>query len=196
MGANLETLRRNPGLDEDERTKILSETIEEQARLVALLTALQSLARADARAGMDHELVDVGEIADAAVEAARRRHPQARIDLAEGDAVPIDAWPAGLRLMLDNLIENAVRHGGGSVDLRVSPFDGGGALIEVDDAGPGVPADERDAIFDRFSRGSTAAGDGSGLGLALVGQQAALHGGSVEVGDIGCGGGPVRRATG
>lgn len=188
MGANLETLRRNPGLDEDERTKILGETIEEQARLVALLTALQSLARADARAGMDHELVDVGEIADAAVEAARRRHPHARIDLAEGDAVPVDAWPAGLRLMLDNLIENGVRHGGGSVDLRVAPVNRGGAVIEVDDSGPGVPTDERDAIFDRFSRGSTAAGDGSGLGLALVAQQAALHGGSVEVGTSDAGG--------
>jgi signal transduction histidine kinase len=188
MGANLETLRRNPGLAEDERNKILGETIEEQARLVALLTALQSLARADARAGMEHEPVDVGELADAAVEAARRRHPEARIDLAEGDAVPIDAWQAGIRLMIDNLIENAVRHGGGSVDLRVSHLDGGGALVEVDDAGPGVPEEERESIFGRFTRGTTATGEGSGLGLALVAQQAALHGGRVEVGSSDAGG--------
>ncbi|MEA2347816.1 MAG: two-component system, OmpR family, sensor histidine kinase PrrB [Thermoleophilaceae bacterium] len=188
MGANLETLKRNPGLPQEERTKILGETIDEQARLVTLLTALQSLARADARAGMEHEPVDLGELVDAAVEAARRRHPEARIDLAEGDPVPIEAWPAGVRLMVDNLIENAVRHGGGSVDLRVDTTPEGGGLLEVDDAGPGVPEDERDAIFERFSRGTTAAGDGSGLGLALVGQQAALHQGSIEVGSSEAGG--------
>ena len=54
--------------------------------------------------------------------------------------------------------------------------------LHVDDRGPGVPPAERARIFERFARGSSVV-SGSGLGLALAAQQAALHGGSVEVGD-------------
>jgi signal transduction histidine kinase len=55
--------------------------------------------------------------------------------------------------------------------------------IVVDDNGRGLPVDEHQTVLGRFSRGSTAAPGGSGLGLALVAQQAALHGGSIELSD-------------
>jgi two-component system sensor histidine kinase PrrB len=188
MGANLETLRRNPDLPAEERTKILAETIQEQDRLTALLGSLQSLARADAGAMMEREPVDVGELADAAVEAARRRHPEALIDLADGEPLPIEAWPHGIRLMIDNLVENAVRHGRGRVEIILGPDGDDRVMLAVADAGPGIPEGEREKVFGRFVRGSSAEGDGSGLGLALVRQQVLLHDGTIEIGESALGG--------
>ncbi len=53
--------------------------------------------------------------------------------------------------------------------------------IAIDDNGGGIPEEERRVVFDRFSRGSTASHSGSGLGLALVAQQAQLHGGTAAL---------------
>jgi len=58
---------------------------------------------------------------------------------------------------------------------------GEGVEIAIDDNGTGVPEAERTAVFERFSRGSTASRSGSGLGLALVAQQAELHGGEASL---------------
>ncbi len=82
-----------------------------------------------------------------------------------------------------NLAQNAERYGGGAVrlGLRRSPF---GVRFEVDDAGPGVPAADRERVFERFSRGGAgrrAPGTGVGLGLALVSEHVALHKGRVFV---------------
>jgi two-component system sensor histidine kinase PrrB len=61
-------------------------------------------------------------------------------------------------------------------------------VLRVEDDGHGVPAEERDQVFERFFRGARSADSGSGLGLALVAQQAVLHGGRVDVGDSPMGG--------
>jgi signal transduction histidine kinase len=89
-----------------------------------------------------------------------------------------------------NLLDNAERHGGGPVRVAVLRRDGC-VRLEVDDAGPGVPAHLRDRVFERFARG--AAGhrrddDGTGLGLAVVAQHVRAHGGTVWVEDRPCGG--------
>jgi len=89
--------------------------------------------------------------------------------------------PAGLRLVIDNAITNAVKHGGATEICLSAVSSGEGVEIVVDDNGAGVPEEERAAIFARFSRGSTAARSGSGLGLALVAQQADLHGGTAAM---------------
>lgn len=86
-----------------------------------------------------------------------------------------------LSVAVRNLIENAIRHGGGSVEVatRATPE---GAEITVSDRGPGIPASERDRLFAPFYRGaaSRAAGrKGTGLGLALVQRIIEAHGGSV-----------------
>lgn len=91
-----------------------------------------------------------------------------------------------LRQVLTNLLDNADEHGGGAVAaraLRSGPL----AVLEVDDDGPGVREADRAVIFDRFGRGRTSgvrgSRDGTGLGLALVAQHVAAHGGRVQVGD-------------
>lgn len=91
-----------------------------------------------------------------------------------------------LAQVLGNLLDNAGQHGGGATAVRLGRAPGV-VFLEVDDEGPGVPAQDREAIFDRFVRGRPATargdGDGTGLGLALVAQHVTAHGGSVRVTD-------------
>jgi signal transduction histidine kinase len=84
--------------------------------------------------------------------------------------------------ILVNLIDNASRHGKEEVRVEASAQNGS-VVLRVLDRGPGVPAAERERIFDPFARGANAAGGGSGLGLALVRHYATAHRGRVEVGD-------------
>jgi signal transduction histidine kinase len=91
-----------------------------------------------------------------------------------------------LRHLLRNLLENAERHAGGKVELRVEPLDPArpeaGARIEVADRGPGVEDTERERIFEPFAKGGAAPADaGVGLGLAIVRQVARHHGGEARV---------------
>ena len=87
--------------------------------------------------------------------------------------------------MGDTLLRTAVKFtpAGGSVAVRARAS-GGEALIEVIDSGPGVPADERDSIFDSFFRGRAKGGGriaGSGLGLAIAREFVEAHGGRISV---------------
>ncbi len=87
-----------------------------------------------------------------------------------------------------NLLDNATRHTppGSCVELTLREEDGE-AVVEIGDDGPGIPAEMRGSIFDRFVRGTgtadTARGTGTGLGLAIVSAVAESHGGSVEAGE-------------
>ena len=108
-----------------------------------------------------------------------RNYPDLEVSLASPTTVLMVGMPAGLRLVIDNAITNAVKHGG-ATEVRLAAIS---SVVEitVDDNGLGVPEEERAAVFDRFSRGSTAARSGSGLGLALVSQQAEIHGGTAAL---------------
>ncbi|MGH8903533.1 MAG: sensor histidine kinase [Egibacteraceae bacterium] len=183
MQANLDALARNPSLEPDERARLLADVAAEQTRLAALLDALQSLARGDAGALARTEPLDLADLADAAVQAAQARHPSVHFSFVDpGGPVPLTGSPEGLRMLVDNLLENAARHGRpeGRVSAAVER-DTGATTLTVDDDGPGVPAEERERVFDRFTRGADARGPGSGLGLALVAQQTRLHGGTARI---------------
>jgi signal transduction histidine kinase len=101
-------------------------------------------------------------------------------DMSEGTAM-IEGDPAALRRLIRNLLENARRHGGGAVEVRVEAT-GEGWRICVDDRGPGVPEAERERIFTAFYRppGHREGDGGVGLGLALVRQIAEKHGGTAR----------------
>ena len=81
-----------------------------------------------------------------------------------------------------NLVDNAVRYSGagGRVDVAVEAA-GGGARLTVSDDGPGIAADERERVFDRFYRPAGEPEPGSGLGLAIVKTIAQAHGASVTL---------------
>jgi signal transduction histidine kinase len=187
--ATLSSLRRHPDLPAERRTAMVEDALDEQRRIVDLLDGLQAMARGDA-APLKHTSVDLAEVVDAVVTATAARHPGLTLHAELPDApVVVDGWEPGLRLMVDNLVVNAARHG--RPDGRVTvTLDGpaGAPVLHVDDDGPGVPPAERDAIFAPFTRVNGTDRPGSGLGLALVAQQARHHAATVTVDDSPLGG--------
>jgi signal transduction histidine kinase len=184
--ATLDALRRHPELPDGRRAEMLGDAATEQRRMVDLLDGLQALARGDAPEAQ-HSTVDLAEVADAAVIAAAARHPDVAIDAELPEtAVTVRGWEPGLRMLVDNLVENAAVHGRDGGRVRVSLDER--PVLHVDDDGGGVPEEERARIFEPFARVHGADRPGSGLGLALVDQQARHHGVRVAVGDSPLGG--------
>lgn len=180
MRTNLEVLSTLAMRDE-QREEVIADVMRTQTRIEATLTALERLAQGELTTIDDFVPVDITELLDRAAHDAVRNYPEVRVSLASSTTVLMVGLPAGLRLVIDNAITNAVKHGGATEIQLSADSSGEGVEIIVDDNGAGVPEDERAAIFARFSRGSTAARSGSGLGLALVAQQADLHGGTAAM---------------
>ena len=181
MRANLDVLARSTNLSDAEQ-RLMVDVAREQGRLLALLDGLQQLARGDAAAAVPRERIDLADVVDAAVTNAAARHGDATITFSGPDDVPVDGWPDGLRLLVDNLLDNAVRHSRPDVRVEVTlAVEGARARLLVDDDGPGVPERDRERMFERFVRGDGTRAPGSGLGLALVRQQAIAHGGRVDL---------------
>jgi signal transduction histidine kinase len=185
LGAYIETLNRPIEPAPDVRHRIVSEMQVEYQRLVDLLNGLQSLARGDAGALPRFTDTDLRQLVQDATNAARRRHPTTAISTVFDDTYPVvHGWAEGLRLAVDNLLANAVLHGrpAGVVTVEVGTT-GDVVTIAVDDDGPGIPPEQRDAMMTRFARGADTTTKGSGLGLALVLQQAEIHRGGIELAD-------------
>jgi two-component system sensor histidine kinase PrrB len=178
MRTNLEILSDHPDLDPAERAEVLADLRDEHARLQGLLVTLRALAQGDLVEADAFTTVDLGELVEASVADAARRHPEARITV-RADATPrLRGWEPGLRMISDNLLNNAVVHG--SPDIQVTlRREGEHAVLTVDDAGPGIPPEARERVFQRFERGP--ASPGTGLGLTLVAQQVDLHRGTVRI---------------
>jgi two-component system, OmpR family, sensor histidine kinase PrrB len=191
--ATLSTLQRHLDLPADRRAEMLGDALAEQRRLVELLDGLQALARGDA-GPLELTEVDLAEVVDAAATAVADRHPGLRLSAELPDTpVAIEGWEPGLRLLADNLVENAARHGrpDGQVRVRLDaarPGQDGGVLLTVEDDGPGIPEADRERIFSPFARLDATNGEGSGLGLALVEQQVRHHGARIDVGESPLGG--------
>lgn len=180
MRINLDVLDGDPAPDPAERADIVADLRAGQERLLGLLVMLRTLAQGDLVEADAFGPVDVADLVDAAVADLRRDHPQARVRTTGAGPCVVHAWPPGLRSALDNLLTNAAVHGAGPVEVALLPFpDGSAVRLTVADHGPGIPPGAREDVFHRFHRRPDS--PGSGLGLALVGQQAALHGGAVTV---------------
>ncbi|MEV0945329.1 HAMP domain-containing sensor histidine kinase [Rhodococcus sp. NPDC049939] len=180
-------------LTEEQRTEILHELRATERQIEATLTDLESLAVGELFEASDHEDFDLVELADRCVQEASRRLPDVALELSAPTSLPISGLPSGLRLVLENAITNAVRHGRADrIAITVAGNDGQGSTITVDDNGIGIPEHERATLFERFARGSSAHPDGSGLGLALIAQQASLHGGTAELTESPLGGARLR----
>jgi two-component system sensor histidine kinase PrrB len=180
MRTNLEVLS-TLDMPDEQRKEVLGDVIRTQSRIEATLTALERLAQGELSTSDDHVPVDITELLDRAAHDATRVYPGVDVSLVPSPTCIIVGLPAGLRLAVDNAIANAVKHGGATRVELSAVSSRAGVEIAIDDNGRGVPEDERQVVFARFSRGSTASHSGSGLGLALVAQQAELHGGTAEL---------------
>ena len=152
-------------------------------RLVALIRDL-----------FDCSLLETGQLdirprrqrADALLEAALGAQAAARPGELRLSATPnlmITVDPIRFDQFVNNLVTNALRHGAPPVEVAVRPGDGG-AYVVVTDEGPGIPADQRSDIFDKFwqaSSGHARASEGAGLGLNLVQGLVRVHGGEITV---------------
>lgn len=171
---------RSPG----ELRDAISSALGEVDRLARLADDLLIAARADRGAiPIRRESVDVDELlsrvsgrfARAAAQQSRRIERTAP----QGTSVSID--PLRAEQALGNLLDNALRHGSGTVKIEAR-IQSGELMVEVTDEGRGFPEEFRDHAFERFSRADQGrTGGGAGLGLAIVGAVAAAHGGSASV---------------
>ena len=187
MRTNLEVLT-TLDLPDEQRKEVLNDVVRTQSRIEATLSALERLAQGELSTADDHVPVDITELLDRAAHDAMRVYPELQVSLVPSPTCIIVGLPAGLRLAVDNAIANAVKHGGATRVQLSAVSSRAGVEIAVDDDGSGIPEEERQMVFERFSRGSTASHSGSGLGLALVAQQAQLHGGTASLHDSPLGG--------
>ena len=116
-------------------------------------------------------------------EAALAGHP-VRYDVeVEPPDLVVLADRARLHQLLANLLDNAGRHSPPEGTVRVRAYRAGDCMVlEVADQGPGIPPEDRAAVFERFTTGGAADG-GTGLGLAIARWVTELHGGRIEVAD-------------
>ena len=154
-------------------------------RLEALVEDLLLLARsdADARPLSAREPLDVRELAGEVT--GRYGSARVPVSLAPGPVVFASANRDEARRALRNLVDNAVRHAASEVTVSAVP-DGAHAVLTVADDGPGIPAQDRERVFERFTRLDHARGrddGGTGLGLAIVRELARRGGGSVRLAD-------------
>jgi signal transduction histidine kinase len=149
-------------------------------RLSRLVADLLLLARLDEAHPARPRPVDLGELAeDLAARYAGARVP-VRVSGPVAPAVVVGD-PDGLRRLVTNLVDNAVRHAAAAVTITVAPGE-----VAVADDGPGIPAADRERMFDRFARRDDARdrdAGGSGLGLPIARELARVHGGSVALED-------------
>ena len=157
---------------------------EEVTRFGHLVEDLLEVSRFDAGAAeLSLEEIRPAELARHAL--AARDHDGVEL-VVEPGTPPVRADKRRLERVLSNLLSNADVHGDGATRVVVGPTPAG-AFVAVDDAGPGVPPEQRETIFERFARGRAAGrrarGDGVGLGLSLVAEHVRLMGGTVRVTD-------------
>ena len=184
-GLRLGMARAAEAPDADSMRAMLNDLDQSTQRVARLIQQLLAFSRLEPEAWTGLRLVDVDlvalvrEVGETYQDAALAKNIQLELIFDEATTV-IHGQPELLSEALGNLIDNAVRYTmpGGCIliSVRTSP-----ASIEVADSGPGVPEEERFAVFERFVRGRSASGEGSGLGLAIVKEIAALHGTQVSL---------------
>jgi two-component system sensor histidine kinase MprB len=191
MQTNLDVLRRPAGavqLDAEARERLLDDLQREAHEMRDLIGGLLELARGD-DPRLQHEPVQLDELVEDSVERARSRFPKISFD-ATLEPTTVDGSPDRLERAVWNLLENAGKWspGGQTVEVRLT-----GGELSVRDHGPGIAAEDRPLVFDRFFRSASARSmPGSGLGLAIVREVADAHDGTVSA-DEAPGGGTLMR---
>jgi signal transduction histidine kinase len=159
---------------------------EEVQRFQRMVQDLLEISRSDAgQTDVVFDEVLIGEFVERVCEAYERT--DIPLEFEEGvDQVIVSVDKRRMERVVGNLIENADRYAGGPTRIGIA-WSGKNVRVFVDDAGSGVPENERERIFERFARGESAraraSGEGTGLGLSLVAEHVKLHNGRVWVED-------------
>jgi two-component system sensor histidine kinase MtrB len=188
----LTTLTTSVGILEARRDELpersqaaLDLLVADVSRFRGMVEDLLEISRFDAGAARLHlEPVRISELAIQAVSISTAEDVPVTI-AAEAAARTVSVDKRRLVRVIANLVGNAERHAGGATQVSVE-LAGPDLRICVEDEGPGVPAEDRERIFERFARGAGAARrslPGAGLGLAIVAETAARHGGAAWVVD-------------
>jgi len=183
--------------DDDARRDALADLQAGVTRATRLAEQLLALARSEPGDRVRARDVDLHALLDDCVAAYAPVAQQRNVDLGieRSTAATVHGDPDALRVMLNNLLDNATKYtpDGGRVDVSLH-VDDGHPVVTIADSGPGIPVDERARVFDRFYRvGSGVARartdvSGSGLGLAIVRRIAVQHDATVTLGDSPAGG--------
>jgi signal transduction histidine kinase len=171
-----------------DRERFLDNAMRDTERLQGLVQKVLEVTRYDRGGGeLLFQETDLSGVVEDVVEDFRRRtRPSgAVVETAVEDDVWVELNEEAFGIVVSNLLENAIKYGGGPprIGVRLS-HDRGRALLEVRDNGPGIPEDELPFVFDRFFRGGdemTRSTNGTGLGLYLVKQIVTAHRGTVTV---------------
>ena len=196
LGISL-TLQRGRGrLGPADTDDLLARLTANARKLDRILTGLLDLDRLDRGiVELRREWVDLARLVAGVVSEAREELLTSHPVSLELRPVQVMADAAKVERIVENLLANAARHTDPGTPIWVRVVQGErGALLCVDDAGPGVPAEQRESIFRPFQRGPAGGGyaPGSGVGLALVAQFASLHHGRAWVEDRAGGGASFR----
>jgi two-component system sensor histidine kinase MprB len=175
LRTNIEVLAGDRALPPEERTRLLSDVVEQLGEMTMLIAELIELARAEQQV-TDPEDVRLDLLAADAVERARRNQPDV-VFSAELEETVVHGVPSTIERAIANLLDNAAKWSPPGAEVEVQVRDG---RLTVRDHGPGIADEDLPYVFDRFYRARSARGmPGSGLGLAIVRQVAEANGGEV-----------------
>jgi two-component system sensor histidine kinase MtrB len=183
MGSALSVARRHRGTDTPEATDAALDVLgQELDRFTVLVQDLLEISRLEAGVESAHRTNEApAQLVHEVLVSTHRNHVRVEVDPSAPGLVDLDKRRIGQ--VLANLLNNADAHGGGATAVVVAGTETL-LLLAVDDAGPGIPADERERMFERFARGSWSdATPGTGLGLSLAVEHLRLHDGRVWVDD-------------
>jgi two-component system, OmpR family, sensor kinase len=176
-------LQQSPGTDPEERDRMLLLLVRESRRAGRLVDDLLALARIDAGLDLQHEPVDLRQLADAEADRTRVLAPELAVSV-DGPSVVVSGDPQRLAQVLANLMNNARQATGGSGGIALTVGAAAGyAHLVVTDSGPGVPEADRERIFDRLVRldeARASSSGGSGLGLPIARGICRAHGGDLR----------------
>lgn len=179
LRTNLAVMRRHQNMPDEMRAQIVDDLDGEVTELTDLVNELVTVASGEL-SSQPAERLDVGLVVAAVAERVGRRR-QREITVRSAEHLFVRIPRSGLDRSVANLIDNACKFdvSGGPIEVDVASA-GAVCAVRVSDRGPGIPAGETSKIFDRFHRtDATRALPGSGLGLSIVREVVAVHGGSV-----------------
>lgn len=172
----------------------IRDSIAQVDRIGALIDDLLNLARRDAGIAPPFHLSDIDDIVRSEAKDLSLRHPNLNVLRNRIDPVQSSVYRDGIARVVRNLLDNAAKYCNSTVALSLA-IDGDHWLLIVDDDGPGIRPEDRDAVFQRFTRLDSSRSretGGAGLGLAIVAATVADHAGTITLGQATLGGASFR----